>query len=605
MTVTTEALQTQGKEEWAPDKDAREDVRDEIDAEMSVCLNPLGSNDGVRGAGDLSSEDLLLHEIESEDWWEWFGRLFMMRDVRKVIETRKFLRRKGEGYTYGTERFKLAKVMTHPGMRMAILTLIIGQLVLAGLSADNPSQEYNAVRLVLSSFQLLDQALVLFAFGEAFFCDGFNIFDLVVVTVSFSMAVFWLVNDDYYDASSAYHFFRSLTVLPSVRLVAFIEPLSSLACAIAYSACQALWLVTLCVLVLYTFAVMCTNIIGNDPNGGSKYYDRYGKVERSMWTMATANLLLPDNSIDIPGMPGIWVFFYVIQLILVFGAFNMAVGILGAGIQEEKDQDEKQEAEEAGFQQDVLRNEMSSLLEQMSTDSTHRSSEGHDDGVEAAQSPEEKGSASHPGRMPRPLLGGSQDPELLVPSSELRRFVEGSLQPDSVLSEQLKIAETTPEQLLKALHMLDMIDGEEDNMIRGQTFMEELFRLNKESTRFDMLECLAQLKVIRLAVNQINGSMEQAATQDAIAAKMREQLEAQGRAISGQQAEMRSKEITIKMLRDTLADRSSKHGQPQEEKQQHPTVTQPSEQISSEDDPVSAGQRTRYEKWLQSNKENG
>ena len=36
----------------------------------------------------------------------------------------------------------------------------------------------------------------------------------VVVTVSFSMAVFWLVNDDYYDASSGLPTFSQLRVLP-------------------------------------------------------------------------------------------------------------------------------------------------------------------------------------------------------------------------------------------------------------------------------------------------------------------------------------------------------------------------------------------------------
>ena len=106
----------------------------------------------------------------------------------------------------------------------------------------------------------------------------------------------------------------------------FIEPLSKLTRAFGSSLATVSWLMVMCMLLIYAFAVMCTQecsplcavwaslteiwtpplqIIGND----SKYaandtvQGKYGTVSDSMWTLTVKNLELPDNSAEVSYFP--------------------------------------------------------------------------------------------------------------------------------------------------------------------------------------------------------------------------------------------------------------------------------------------------------------
>jgi len=121
-----------------------------------------------------------------------------------------------------------------------------------------------------------------------------------------------------------------------VRLASFIEPLANLTMALALSAYSVSFLMLMCIIIVYGFAVMATQIIGNDPVylSDAKVQSEYGSVTDSMWTLTIVNLKLPGNSKKVSEIDGLWVFFFLFYVLMIVGLFNLAIGLLGAGLKQ-------------------------------------------------------------------------------------------------------------------------------------------------------------------------------------------------------------------------------------------------------------------------------
>ena len=81
----------------------------------------------------------------------------MIRDPANSSGLKKFLRRKGEGYSCGEERYNTAIAMCHPAMRITILSLVVVQMCIAGMAADNPTSEVlKDVRLAVACVMVVE-----------------------------------------------------------------------------------------------------------------------------------------------------------------------------------------------------------------------------------------------------------------------------------------------------------------------------------------------------------------------------------------------------------------------------------------------------------------
>jgi len=533
--------------------------------------------------------------VPEEDPWDLIMTYLLLRDPRDVPKVRKFIRRQGQGYRYGVLRYNIGMVTVHPATRLALLILVVIQVVLAGVQADNPSEGLSGIRLFLSFIMLFEQAVQIGAFGRAFFFDIFNIADLWIVVISWFVSVIWCADDNWDQATFGHRFLRSLTVLPVLRICNFLEPLSKLSMTFVMCAYQAMGLLILVICFVYMFAVICTNVIGNDPiyRDDPDVQSQYGSVHMSMWTLTVKNLELPDNSEELQDIPCLWIFFFTFYILTIIGILNMAIGILGAGFEAVEEEEQSNEAEECEFQQEELRKKLAQIfaaLAQSATPEDGGSHAGAGQGSGSGASRRALGPGPSLARQkrrqrtaPAPLSGAGSssdsrggrgsgnstrggdprwgqeeeveevrlpddsgvlddrgDEEFQIPMDSMMKFLNsGVLNSDSQLAVELKKLDTEPLALVKALDFLDAIDGSKDGKLDYRDFINEIFRLSKYSNRLDVLEILAECKRTTLMLTEVHENLdERKHREDSDAEVLRGQVQDQAK--------------TIDTLRDTL-----------------------------------------------------
>jgi len=135
---------------------------------------------------------------------------------------------------------------------------------------------------------------------------------------------------------------------------------------------------------------------------------------------------------------------------------------------------------------------------------------------------------------------------------EVRQLIEEAVhQEGSPLAATLEQSGTEPLTLLRALELVDEIDGSSDRLMDWTKIIEEVFRLSKPTCRLDTLELLASLQVVRNELQRLNGHLRQRyEREDADAAALRDELAAQRETIKNQAR-------TIQLLEGILGEKAS------------------------------------------------
>jgi len=230
-------------------------------------------------------------------------------------------------------RARVASVLERDGFQRTILALIIINAVILGLETSRDIMaSYGALltsidRAILAIF-VVEIAARVFAYRTAFFRDPWSLFDFVVVAIALMPATGQLA---VLRALRVLRVLRVLTIVPSMRrvvggLLAAIPGLSSIAMVLA--------------LVFYVFAVITTNLFGDD------FPDWFGTLGRSLYTLFQI-MTLESWSMGIvrPVMevhPYAWAFFVPFILIATFTMLNLFIGVIVSAMQSFTD-DEKGE----------------------------------------------------------------------------------------------------------------------------------------------------------------------------------------------------------------------------------------------------------------------
>lgn len=258
-------------------------------------------------------------------------------------------------------------LVNHPLFNKWVIGLILLNAVLVGMETYPALYESNEVlfywadRVLLGLFTL-ELVLRIWAArpSPAFFKDGWNVFDLLIVISGYLIANTSLVT-----------VLRILRILRVLRAVSVIPSLRRIVSALLLTI-PALGNITLLLgLLFYIFAVIGTSLFAEiEP-------EFFGTLHQSLLTLF--QIILLDGVMDIvrpllESLPWSWIYFVVFILLGSFVIFNLFVGVIVSNIEKvEREESESEHSEHSALQAELtlLRGEIRELkqyMEQKSVD---------------------------------------------------------------------------------------------------------------------------------------------------------------------------------------------------------------------------------------------
>src|SRR5262245_40670306 len=245
----------------------------------------------------------------------------------------------------GTHMQRLRGIIENPWTERVVMTLIVVNAVTLGLET---SQAMTARWGTL--LRVLDQAIlavfVIELLGRmalqraAFFRDGWNVFDFLVIGISLA------------PATDAFTVLRALRVLRLLRLVTLVPSLRRVVGGLIGALPGMGSILLLIALIYYVCAVMAVNLFGEE------FPALFGTLGASLFTLFTIMTL--EGWVDgvvkpiMEKHPHAWLFFIPFIIGTTFTILNLFIGIIVNAMQSEH---AKEEAAERAAERDMMQDE--------------------------------------------------------------------------------------------------------------------------------------------------------------------------------------------------------------------------------------------------------
>lgn len=264
---------------------------------------------------------------------------------------------------------RLQHIVSGRLFRYTIIALIfINAVILGALTFTEPGTLWHR-RLLLIDYVILaifvcEMLIKLVAWRLAFFKVGWNIFDVIVISIS-------LV-----PASGAFAVLRAMRVLRVLRLLHFVPMLRRITEALFRALPGMTAIIAVMVLMIYVGAVTATNLFGNtnDPAVEALFGDLHSSALSlfQVMTMDGWRFEVMQKVID-DGHPYAWVFFLIFLFLASFAILNLFIAVFVEALQAEHDavQDYKiDELEDLAEDGALVRGQILMVLKQMQADMT-------------------------------------------------------------------------------------------------------------------------------------------------------------------------------------------------------------------------------------------
>lgn len=244
---------------------------------------------------------------------------------------------------------KLKAFVDHPWLTYFITTIILINAVTLGLETDaDLVAEYGGLlswidQTILIMFTI-ELALKMIAYRHRFFLSPWNIFDFVIVGIS------WL------PATGALSVLRALRVLRILRLLSVVPQLNRVISAIGHSIPGMVSVIGVLGLIFYVSSVLATKLFGQHPDANMQEW--FGSVSASAYSLFQI-MTLESWSMGIvrPTMkifPQSWIFFVPFIIITSFAVLNLFIGIIVDAMQSSRDEDKSELKEFADHEVETL-----------------------------------------------------------------------------------------------------------------------------------------------------------------------------------------------------------------------------------------------------------
>jgi len=244
----------------------------------------------------------------------------------------------------------LRRVVADPRTERVIMALIVFNAVTLGLETSQTIMaRYGEVlhlidRVILGVF-VAELAARIVVQRTAFFRDGWNVFDFIVIGVSLA------------PATDAFTVLRALRVLRLLRLVTLVPSLRRVVGGLISALPGMSSILLLIGLIYYVCAVMAVNLFGED------FPALFGTLPASLFTLFTIMTL--EGWVDgvvkpiMEKYPYAWLFFIPFIIGTTFTILNLFIGIIVNAMQSEH---AKEEAAERAAERDMMQEETEPLL---------------------------------------------------------------------------------------------------------------------------------------------------------------------------------------------------------------------------------------------------
>ncbi|MEP3050534.1 MAG: ion transporter [Erythrobacter sp.] len=194
---------------------------------------------------------------------------------------------------------------------------------------------------------VIELAIKLFAYRLAFFKNGWNVFDLAIVSAA-------LV-----PASEQFSVLRALRILRALRLVSVVPSMRKVIVGL-FSAIPSIGTVIVMLLLLfYISAVMATKLFGAAfpqwfGTMGASLYSLFQIMTLESWSMGIVRPVMEE-------FPYAWAFFVPFILLTSFIVLNLFIGVIVNAMSEATDEEAHGEREEILIQLRALRSDVAEL----------------------------------------------------------------------------------------------------------------------------------------------------------------------------------------------------------------------------------------------------
>jgi voltage-gated sodium channel len=245
---------------------------------------------------------------------------------------------------------RLRGIIENPWTERVVMTLIVVNAVTLGMETSQAVMARWGTLL-----HVLDQAILAVFVIEllsrmalqrtAFFRDGWNVFDFLVIGVSLA------------PATDAFTVLRALRVLRLLRLITVVPSLRRVVGGLIGALPGMGSIVLLIGLIYYVCAVMAVNLFGED------FPALFGTLPASLFTLFTIMTL--EGWVDgvvrpvMEKYPYSWLFFIPFIIGTTFTILNLFIGIIVSAMQSEV---EKETAAEIAAEREIVHEETAPLL---------------------------------------------------------------------------------------------------------------------------------------------------------------------------------------------------------------------------------------------------
>lgn len=179
---------------------------------------------------------------------------------------------------------------------------------------------------------VIELLLKIVVYRFRFFKDGWNIFDLIIVALSFVSGLQFLSSVRVFRIFRVFRSFKALKSLRTFRLVSSLSKLRMIITAIGRSIPGVIWSGVLLLLFYYIFSIIGTSLFG------VAFPKWFGSIGKSMYTLFQVMTLESwSMGISRPVMEMFswaWLYFVPFVLISAFVVMNVVVGIIVNSISE-------------------------------------------------------------------------------------------------------------------------------------------------------------------------------------------------------------------------------------------------------------------------------
>jgi voltage-gated sodium channel len=228
----------------------------------------------------------------------------------------------------------LRRIVENPRTERIVMGLIVLNAITLGLETSDTLMArwgwfLDAIDRIVIAMFVIELAARLIVQRGAFFRDGWNIFDFIVVGIALA------------PATEALSVLRALRVLRLLRLITAVPTLRRVVGGLIASLPGMGSIFLLILLVYYVFSVMAVNLYGEE------FPELFGTLGRSMFTLFTIMTLEGwVEGVVKPIMatrPYAWLFFIPFIVGTTFTVLNLFIGVIVGAMQEEHEKVAKEE----------------------------------------------------------------------------------------------------------------------------------------------------------------------------------------------------------------------------------------------------------------------